>query len=87
MLEYEWRLEELFCQRSELIGICQYHADALPREAMRKGILAHPALFISKTLSKDNPYYRQPEVFTEEPEKNPEVGGVLDQIYRRTGFN
>jgi hypothetical protein len=87
LLEYEWRLEELFCQRSELIGICQYHANTLPREAMHKGFIVHPALFVSETLSIHNPYYREPEVFTEEPGKNPEVESVLDQFYRRIGFN
>jgi hypothetical protein len=85
LLEYEWQLEELFCERPELIGVCQYHADTLPREAVRKGFLAHPALFISDTLAIDNPYYRRPEVFTEAPGKNPEVETALDRIYRRIG--
>jgi hypothetical protein len=87
LLEYEWRVEELFCQRPELIGVCQYHADTLPREAMRKGFLVHPALFISDTLAMNNPYYQLPEVFTEEPGKIPEVESALDQMYRRIGFN
>jgi MEDS: MEthanogen/methylotroph, DcmR Sensory domain len=31
LLEYEWRLEKMFHQHPVLSGICQYHADTLPR--------------------------------------------------------
>lgn len=57
LLEYELKLEELFGRRSELCGVCQYHRDSLPRDAMRKSLLVHPALVISGTLSRINPYY------------------------------
>lgn len=61
LLEYERRLEELFQKHPELEGICQYHADTVPPEAIKKGRTAHPALFISERLSVVNPDYR-PEV-------------------------
>ena len=59
LLEYEWRLEELFQKRAELCGICQYHRDTLPREAMRQGILSHRTIFINETLSWIKPDYTQ----------------------------
>ena len=60
LLEYERRLEE-FCQQHPQFGvICQYHADTLPREMMRQGLLAHRAVFISERLSLLNPYYVRP---------------------------
>jgi hypothetical protein len=34
---------------------------------MRKGYLVNPGLFISETLSMNNPYFRPGEVLTEEP--------------------
>lgn len=58
LLDYERRLEEFFRFNPGISGVCQYHADTLPHEAMRHGIAAHPALFINETLSRVNPYYR-----------------------------
>jgi hypothetical protein len=57
LLEYEWRLEEFFQSHPDLEGICQYHADTLPPEAMKQGMVAHPTLFVSETLSLVNPHY------------------------------
>jgi hypothetical protein len=39
-LEYECRLEEFFHEQAELGGICQYHLDSLPREAVHRGLIA-----------------------------------------------
>jgi hypothetical protein len=61
LLEYEWRLEKMFHQRPELSGICQYHADTLPREMMRQSLLVHPSIFVNQTLSLINPHYLYPE--------------------------
>lgn len=58
--EYEWRLEAFFQQHPELSGICQYHADTLPREAMRQGLCAHGSIFINETLQLMNPHYAGP---------------------------
>lgn len=57
LLEYETRLEEFFQQHPTIGGICQYHADTLPREALQVGILKHPAFFVNETLSRINPHY------------------------------
>ena len=55
--EYEWRLEEFFQKHPELEGICQYHADTLPPAAIKQGLLTHPSIFVSETLSLVNPQY------------------------------
>ena len=57
LLEYEIRLEELLQQHPTLSGICQYHADALPRGALRQALLTHPSIFVNETLSRINPDY------------------------------
>lgn len=57
LLEYELGLEEIFHRRKELCGICQYHQDTLPLEAMRQGLLTHPSIVINDTLSRINPHY------------------------------
>ena len=57
LLEYEWRLEELFRKHQTMLGICQYHLDMLPPEAVGHGLLSHPGLFINETLSRLNPDY------------------------------
>jgi hypothetical protein len=57
LLEYEWKLEDLFRRQPSLCGICQYHLDTLPPEAVRQGLLTHPSIFINQTLSRLNPHY------------------------------
>jgi len=57
LLEYEWRLEELFKKYPTLSGICQYHTNSLPQEIVSHGLLLHPALFINETLARVNPRY------------------------------
>ena len=63
LLDYEWRLEELFQTQPALSGICQYHADTLPPEVMRHGLVTHPSLFINQTLSRLNPHYVERKSF------------------------
>jgi hypothetical protein len=57
LLEYEWRLEEFFQKHAEVEGICQYQVDTLPPEAVKQGRTAHPAIFVSETLSLVNAHY------------------------------
>ncbi len=80
LLEYEWQLEEFFLTHPEIGGVCQYHADTLPREAMRHGLLAHPSIFVNETLSLLNPHYLHPGAFTSPPEKIPAVDSSLDRL-------
>lgn len=57
LLEYEWRLEHLFRKQRALAGICQYHRDLLPREAVREGIVSHERVYVSDLLTRLNPHY------------------------------
>jgi hypothetical protein len=63
LLEYEWRLEQIFRRRPALSGICQYHADTLSRSILRQGVVAHPSIFVNKTLSRINSDYLPPKSF------------------------
>jgi hypothetical protein len=79
LLEYEWRLETLFHQRPELGGICQYHADTLPRSLMRQSLLVHPSIFVNETLSLINPHY----LYSEEHAHQPAHAAHLDAAVAR----
>jgi len=57
LLEYEQGLEELFGRYPHLSGVCQYHQDTLPLDAVRAGLYAHRGLFVNETLSRINPHY------------------------------
>lgn len=59
LLQYEWRLEQLFRKHDALSGICQYHRDLLPYEAVREGLVAHASLFVNETITRLNPHYVQ----------------------------
>jgi hypothetical protein len=59
-MEYEYRLEGLFEKHPELQGICQYHADTLPVDALETALYTHRAYYINATLSQMNPYYSEP---------------------------
>jgi hypothetical protein len=80
LLEYEWQLEEFIQKHPEFGGVCQYHADTLPHEAMQHGLLAHPSVFINETLSLINPHYIERHAFTPQAEKSPEVESVLSRL-------
>ena len=80
LLEYEWRLEELFHRRPELCGICQYHRDTLPREAMRQSLLTHQTVFINETLSHINAHYVQPGLTGEQKSMNSELDEMVDSL-------
>ena len=77
LLEYEWGLEEIFHKRKELCGICQYHQDTLPQEAMRQSLLTHPNIVISDTLSRINPLYLKS---TQHAELKNTPAHVLDEM-------
>ena len=68
LLEYEWQLEKLFRQHPQLSGICQYHADTLPRTTLRQGLASHPAIFVNATLSRINLNYLPPENSQDDPD-------------------
>ncbi len=80
LLEYEWRLEEFFRTHPELGGICQYHADTLPHDVLRQGLLAHPAIFVNETLSRLNPRYLSADAYTSQALMNPELDAMVDRL-------
>jgi len=73
LLEYEWRLERFVRQNPEMGGVCQYHIDTLPPEAVRQGFVAHPAIFVNETLCHLNPHYLRPEHFSEQALGKPDL--------------
>jgi hypothetical protein len=61
LIEYEQGLEALFRAQPTLSGVCQYHADMLPDEAVRHGLALHPAMYVNETLSHLNAQYMAAE--------------------------
>jgi len=87
LLEYEWRLEELFHQQPTLSGMCQYHTDSLPSNVVRQGVLTHQAVFINDTLSRLNSHYVRRESFHAELEVSAEVDDAVKVLCKRHGAN
>jgi hypothetical protein len=56
-VDYECRLEQAFREGPTLCGVCPYHIDTLPDDAIQQALYSHPAVYISETLSRINPYY------------------------------
>jgi hypothetical protein len=81
LVDYEWRLEQLFRRQPALSGICQYHRDLLPREAIREGVVSHEALFISDTITRLNPHYVQARSAADrKAAARPELDDALDAM-------
>jgi hypothetical protein len=80
LVEYEWRLEELFQKRPDLAGICQYHAGTLPHEYLRQGFVSHPSIFVNQTLSRINPHYLARERFSSQAAVNPEADAAVRSL-------
>jgi len=80
LLEYEWRLEEYFRSHPALAGICQYHADTLPVEAMRQGLLAHPSVFLNETLSRINPRFLEPGSYTKQSADDLTLNDAIEHL-------
>jgi hypothetical protein len=82
LLEYEWRLEELFQKNPALGGICQYHADTLPDHVLRQGLLSHPSIFVNETLSHINPNYLRAGSYNDHEATNPKLESVINHLCR-----
>lgn len=83
LLEYEWKLEDFFHRHSELSGVCQYHADTLPHEVLRKAVLTHSAMYVNETLSMINPCFLPRESFVHEAETDPEIDLAIARLFDR----
>jgi DcmR-like sensory protein len=51
LVRYERSLERFLHSHPQMGGICQYHADTLPRVMVDQGMRLHPAIFVNETLS------------------------------------
>jgi signal transduction histidine kinase len=61
LLEYEALLEQVFRDKP-LRGICQYHRDVIPAQAVRQALVTHQSVYIGQTLNRDNLFYIPPEL-------------------------
>lgn len=57
LMEYERGLEEMFREYPALSGICQYHLDTLPGDALHAAAARHSSVYLNETLSRVNPLY------------------------------
>jgi len=64
LLEYEARLEQVFREKP-LRGICQYHRDVVPAQAIRDALVTHRSAYVGSLLNRDNLYYIPPELILE----------------------
>jgi signal transduction histidine kinase len=64
LLDYEARLEQIF-RTKPLRGICQYHRDVIPAQAVRDALVAHKSAYIGSVLNHDNLFYIPPELLLE----------------------
>ena len=54
---YERALERFIQAHPTMCGVCQYHADILPGEALQTGLIVHPGIYENESLSRVNPRY------------------------------
>ena len=64
LLEYEAKLEQVFRDRP-LRGICQYHRDVLPAQAIQDALATHQSAYIGTVLNSNNLFYMPPELLLE----------------------
>jgi hypothetical protein len=85
LLDYEWRLEEFLREHPEMSGICQYHAETLPREVLRHGLLAHSSLFVNETLSVVNPHFLRTDAYAKTAMHSADVDAALERLLEECG--
>jgi|SRR6185503_17530945 hypothetical protein len=83
LLEYEWRLEEFIRGHPEMGGICQYHAETLPRDVLRQGMQPHHGIFVNETLSIINPHYLPPWS-SSAPADTGNLDSFIDGLFERS---
>ncbi|HEY2469170.1 MAG TPA: MEDS domain-containing protein [Terracidiphilus sp.] len=87
LLEYEWHLEDFLRTHPQMGGICQYHAETLPRDILRKGLLAHSHLFVNQTLSMVNPHYLHNGPFVHAATADPQLDHAIDSHLNQQSLN
>ena len=82
LLEYEARLEQLF-QDKPLRGICQYHRDDLPPQAVQQALATHRSACLGSSLQRDNFFFLPPQLILETGSGSAQVGEwMCQQILR-----
>jgi len=87
LLEYELRLEEFMREHPQMSGICQYHADTLPREILHKGLRTHSHLFVNETLTMINPHYLDRAFFAPAENAVVELDRFIADVFDRQSIN
>ena len=64
LLEYEYALDRLFERQPALSGICQYHAETLPTDAVQWGLCTHRSVYVNEMHSQKNPHYEPATLLT-----------------------
>jgi hypothetical protein len=85
LLEYELGLEDVFRRRPELSGICQYHRDSMPADALRNSLLTHSSVFINDTLTRINPHFMKIGSSSVPRASNKELDEVVNALCRFDG--
>jgi hypothetical protein len=80
LLEYEWKLEDFVRDNPRMSGICQYHRDTLPREALIDGVLSHSRVFVDPTRSLANPHAADRQTYRKESRENPTLEEFVQHI-------
>jgi hypothetical protein len=81
LMEYECGLEQLFRQYPALNGICQYHQDTLPDDAIHAALSKHGSVYINETLSRANPFYLPPGSAMGTPLSTPRLKEMFRQLH------
>lgn len=85
LLEYELALEELLQENPFLGGVCQYHKDILPPDAVGVALDTHQTVYVNEILSRVNPFFRARSA----GENHLQAGGVgemLDRLQLRDDY-
>ncbi len=82
LLDYEAGLEQLFRDKP-LRGICQYHRDIVPPQALRHALVTHRSAYLGAALKTDNFFYVPPELISDPHAGGTKVGEwMCEQIIR-----
>lgn len=85
LMEYECGLEKMFRSYPALSGICQYHQDTLPDDALHVALSSHRAVYINETLSRVNPIYSPIESPTTKRLSTPRLKEMLRHLHLQAG--
>jgi hypothetical protein len=85
LMEYECGLENMFRNQPALSGICQYHQDTLPEDALQAALSRHRAVFINETLSRMNPIYSPLDSTTAKRLSTPRLKEMLSHLHLQAG--